>query len=150
MRVLLQRVLQASVHVEGNCISDIGPGLLVLAGFESADQPAELQWTAAKIVQMRIFQDEQGLMNRSVLDTGGDVLLVSQFTLHAQTKKGNRPSFIQSARPEQAIPLYELFIRELETALGRKIYTGQFGADMKVSLINDGPVTIWIDSLNRS
>lgn len=150
MRVLLQRVSRASVHIAGECRATIGPGLLLLAGFEAADTEAELQWTANKIVQLRIFTDEQGLMNRSVLETGGDILLVSQFTLHAQTKKGNRPSFIQAARPEQAIPLYEAFIRLLEQALGKKIQTGQFGADMQVSLVNDGPVTIWIDSLNRS
>jgi D-tyrosyl-tRNA(Tyr) deacylase len=128
---------------------DIGPGLLLLLGIESADTMEDIEWLAGKVVQMRIFNDENGVMNKSILETGGEVLLVSQFTLHASIKKGNRPSYIKAARPETAIPLYEAMIRQLTMALGKQIATGSFGADMQVALINDGPVTIWMDSKDR-
>ncbi len=149
MRVVIQRVLRADVSINGISNGAINKGLLVLAGFEEADKPEDLEWMASKIVQLRIFDDEQGVMNLSLKDKGYDLLLVSQFTLHAQTKKGNRPSYIRAARPELAIPLYEKFHAQLEAQLGRKIPTGEFGADMQVSLVNDGPVTIIIDSKNR-
>jgi D-aminoacyl-tRNA deacylase len=150
MRVVIQRVSEASVKVNGNVIGSIQTGLLVLVGIEDLDSSEDVEWLSNKIVQMRIFNDEVGLMNKSVLDVKGNVLLISQFTLHASTKKGNRPSFIQAARPEKAIPLYKEMINQLESLLGNTIATGQFGADMKVSLINDGPVTITIDSQNRN
>jgi D-aminoacyl-tRNA deacylase len=150
MRVVIQRVSEASVKVNGNVIGSIQTGLLVLVGIEDLDSSEDVEWLSNKIVQMRIFNDEAGLMNKSVLDVKGNVLLISQFTLHASTKKGNRPSFIQAARPEKAIPLYKEMINQLESLLGNTIATGQFGADMKVSLINDGPVTITIDSQNRN
>jgi len=146
MRAVLQRVSEASVTIEGEVTGAIGQGLLILLGIEDADTAADVAWLSKKIVQMRIFGDEAGLMNRSVQDIGGDILLISQFTLHAATKKGNRPSFIKAARPEKAIPLYENMIAQLSTDLGKAIATGTFGADMKVALINDGPVTIIIDS----
>jgi len=146
MRAVLQRVSQASVTIDGTVKGAIGAGLLVLLGIEAADTDADISWLSKKIVQMRIFGDEAGLMNRSVQDIGGEILLISQFTLHAATQKGNRPSFIKAARPEQAIPLYEKIIRQLESDLGRPVATGSFGADMKVALVNDGPVTIIIDS----
>ncbi|WP_118952785.1 D-aminoacyl-tRNA deacylase [Taibaiella helva] len=146
MRAVLQRVSQASVTIDGTVKGAIGAGLLVLLGIEAADTDADISWLSKKIVQMRIFGDEAGLMNRSVQDIGGEILLISQFTLHAATQKGNRPSFIKAARPEQAIPLYEKIIRQLEIDLGRPVATGSFGADMKVALVNDGPVTIIIDS----
>ena len=149
MRVIVQRVLQAGVTIEGQRISAIGAGLMVLVGFEESDKPEDIDWICSKIVQLRIFGDENGVMNISLKDTGGDLLLVSQFTLHASTKKGNRPSYIKSAKPETAIPLYENTIQKLESLLGKKIFTGEFGADMKVDLINEGPVTIAIDSKNR-
>ena len=149
MRVIVQRVSEASVAVEGDLISSIGIGLLVLAGFEESDTKEDLEWTAAKTTALRIFQDEDGLMNRSVKEVNGEILLVSQFTLHALTKKGNRPSFIKAAKPAVAIPLYEKFIFQVAKELGKNISTGIFGADMKVSLLNDGPVTIFIDSKNR-
>jgi D-aminoacyl-tRNA deacylase len=150
MRVVIQRVSEASVKVNGNVIGSIQTGLLVLVGIEDLDSSEDVEWLSNKIVQMRIFNDEAGLMNKSVLDVKGNLLLISQFTLHASTKKGNRPSFIQAARPEKAIPLYKEMINQLESLLGNTIATGQFGADMKVSLINDGPVTITIDSQNRN
>ena len=149
MRTTIQRVSEASVTIEGKVKSKIGLGLLVLAGFEDADTPEDLEWMSNKIVNLRIFNDENGLMNLSVKDVAGDIIIVSQFTLHALTKKGNRPSFIRAAKPEIAIPLYEQFVRLVEGALGKAIGTGEFGAEMKVALLNDGPVTINIDSKNR-
>ncbi len=149
MRAVIQRVREARVEVEGKAVSSIGPGLLVLLGIESGDGGEDLAWLAGKIANLRIFADAQGVMNRSVLETGGDLIVVSQFTLLAQTKKGNRPSYIRAARPEEAIPIYEAFVAEMERLLGRKVGTGVFGADMQVSLTNDGPVTIWIDSRSR-
>jgi D-tyrosyl-tRNA(Tyr) deacylase len=146
MRVLLQRVLEASVRIEGQIHSQIGKGMLVLVGIEEADTLEDIDWLVKKVVQLRIFPDEAGLMNQSVLDSQGELLVVSQFTLFAATKKGNRPSFIRAARPEQAIPLYELFLSQLSDALGKPVQSGIFGADMQVGLINDGPVTIWMDS----
>ncbi len=148
MRVTIQRVSEASVTIEGVVKSSIGKGLLVLAGFEEADTAEDLEWTSGKIVNLRIFEDGNEQMNLSVKDVAGDIILVSQFTLHALTKKGNRPSFIKAAKPDVAIPLYEKFIALLERDLGKGIGTGTFGADMKVALINDGPVTINIDSKN--
>ena len=149
MRVVIQRVSKASVAVEEKMISSIGNGMLVLAGFEHADTVDDLDWISAKIINLRIFNDEQGVMNLSVKDTGGEILLVSQFTLHASTKKGNRPSYIRAARPETAIPLYDKFILHLEYLLKKKVQTGRFGAMMQVCLTNDGPVTIIIDTRNR-
>jgi D-tyrosyl-tRNA(Tyr) deacylase len=149
MRILIQRVSEAAVHVEGNCISSINAGLLVLAGFEAEDTAEDLLWTAQKLVQLRIFSDDQGVMNLSVKEVKGDIIIVSQFTLHAATKKGNRPSYIRAAKPDIAIPLYQQFIATVSEQLGKPVGTGKFGADMKVSLINDGPVTIWIDSKNK-
>jgi D-tyrosyl-tRNA(Tyr) deacylase len=149
MRVTIQRVSEGSVTIDGNVKSKMGVGLLVLAGFEDADTLEDLEWMSGKIVNLRIFNDEGGLMNLSVKDIGGDVILVSQFTLHAMTKKGNRPSFIKAAKPEVAIPLYDSFLKLLERDLGKEIGSGKFGADMKVSLINDGPVTINIDSKQK-
>lgn len=149
MRVIIQRASEASVTIDGHIKSGIGRGLLVLAGFEEVDTIEDLEWMAAKIVSLRIFSDEKGLMNLSVKDIGGDIIVVSQFTLHAQTKKGNRPSFIRAAKPDKAIPLYEKFVFLVARELGKSIGTGEFGADMKVALINDGPVTIHIDSRNK-
>jgi len=149
MRVTIQRVSEASVTVDGNRISSIGRGLLVLSGFEEADTNEDLEWTAAKLVNLRIFTDQNELMNLSVKDIDGDIIVVSQFTLHALTKKGNRPSFIRAAKPDIAITLYEKFIFLVGKELGKNIGTGEFGGDMKVALINDGPVTINIDSKNR-
>lgn len=149
MRVVIQRVTQASITIEGKVKSSIGSGLLVLLGVEEADAQEDIEWLSSKIINLRIFNDSEGVMNVSVKDSNGGILLVSQFTLHASTKKGNRPSYIKAARPEQAIPLYEKMITQLEKDLGKQILTGEFGADMKVSLINDGPVTIIIDSKNR-
>ncbi|MBK8685101.1 MAG: D-tyrosyl-tRNA(Tyr) deacylase [Bacteroidetes bacterium] len=149
MRAVIQRVSQASVHIDGQLRSQIKQGLLVLLGIEELDQDEDIEWLCAKIMRMRIFSDAQGLMNLSLEDIQGDLLLISQFTLHASTKKGNRPSFIRAARPEQAIPLYEKMIQALESNLQKKIGTGIFGADMQVQLINDGPVTIIIDSKNK-
>lgn len=149
MRTIIQRVSHAGITIGGLPGSSIGPGLLVLAGIEDADGPEDIQWLSNKIVQLRVFDDEAGVMNRSLADTGGDILLVSQFTLMASTKKGNRPSYIRASKPEIAIPLYESLIAQMEKDLGRKIQTGVFGADMKVELLNDGPVTILIDTKNR-
>jgi D-aminoacyl-tRNA deacylase len=146
MRILLQRVSQASVTIEGQTKSSIGPGLLILLGIEHDDAPEDADWLCKKIAGLRIFSDAAGLMNLSVQDIDGNCLVVSQFTLHASTKKGNRPSFIRAARPETAIPLYEYFVQALEKETNRTVQTGAFGADMKVALINDGPVTIWMDS----
>lgn len=149
MRVTIQRVSEASVTIDGKVKSSIGKGLLVLAGFEEGDVQEDLEWMSSKIVHLRIFQDENGQMNLSVKDVSGEIIIVSQFTLHALTKKGNRPSFIRAAKPDMAIPLYEKFILQVEKDLEKKIGTGEFGADMKVALINDGPVTISIDSKNK-
>ena len=149
MRVLLQRVSRAAVHIEGSVYGQINTGLLVLLGIEAADTPEDIDWLCGKISRLRIFPDAAGVMNRSVTETGGDFLVISQFTLHASTKKGNRPSYIRAARPEQAVPLYEQFIETLRRVSGRTVATGRFGADMQVSLTNDGPVTIWIDSRAR-
>ncbi|NND94431.1 MAG: D-tyrosyl-tRNA(Tyr) deacylase [Flavobacteriales bacterium] len=146
MRIVLQRVSRASVISEGQLTGEIGEGLLLLVGIETEDTNEDIQWSSNKIVNMRIFPDEQGLMNRSLLDIGGEILAISQFTLHAKTKKGNRPSFIKAARPEQAIPLYNSFIHVCEELTGKKVQSGVFGAYMKVELINDGPVTIILDS----
>lgn len=146
MRAVVQRVSQASVVINGNSKGAIQRGLLVLLTVEDADTAQDLEWLSGKIVRLRIFNDDAGLMNRSVQDIGGDILLISQFTLFASTKKGNRPSFSRSARPEVAIPLYEQFIQRITADLGKPVQTGEFGADMKVSLTNDGPVTIVIDS----
>jgi D-tyrosyl-tRNA(Tyr) deacylase len=149
MIVVIQRVTEASVKIEGKVKSEIGVGLLILVGIEDADAAEDVSWLSKKIVNLRIFPDKNQVMNKSVTDIAGEVLLISQFTLHASTKKGNRPSYIKAARPEVAIPLYENFIQTLESELGKLIGTGEFGADMKVSLINDGPVTILIDSKDR-
>lgn len=150
MRVVLQRVLEASVTIDGVRTAAIGRGMLVLCGFEEADSPEDLDWMARKIAALRIFDDEDGVMNRSVVDVGEEILVVSQFTLMASTKKGNRPSYVAAARPEISIPLYERFKETLSAALGRPVACGVFGADMKVALINDGPVTICIDSKNKN
>lgn len=146
MRILIQRVSQAEVKIAGSAKANIGPGLLILLGIEPSDTAADIEWLTGKIIRLRIFNDEQGLMNRSVQDVQGDILVVSQFTLFASTRKGNRPSYSRSAPPEIAIPLYERFITSLQAGLGRPVQTGEFGADMKVGLINDGPVTLMIDS----
>ena len=149
MRVVIQRVTEASVTINNSIRSSIGKGLLVLAGIEDADTQEDIDWLSAKIVQLRIFNDADGVMNLSLKDIGGELLLVSQFTLQASTKKGNRPSYIKASKPPLAIPLYEKLIVRLEQELGRSIGTGEFGADMKVALLNDGPVTIIIDSKNK-
>lgn len=149
MRVVIQRVNHASVTIEGLQKAAIGKGLLVLVGIEDADVDEDIQWLSSKMVNLRIFDDENKIPNISVKDTGGDILLVSQFTLHASTKKGNRPGYTKAARPETAIPMYEKLIKQLEQDLGKSIHTGTFGADMKVALLNDGPVTILIDTKNR-
>ncbi len=148
MRLVVQRVIEASVMVDGAYTGRIGGGLMILVGFEEEDGEGDIAYAVKKVVNLRIFDDDNGVMNISLLDKDGSVLVVSQFTLYAQTRKGNRPSYIKAARPEKAIPLYERFIGELEAALGKKVETGVFGAEMKVSLINDGPVTIWIDTKN--
>jgi D-aminoacyl-tRNA deacylase len=149
MRVVIQRVSRASVSVGGKEISSIGRGMLALAGFEHADTSDDLEWMSAKIVNLRIFDDQAGVMNLSVKETGGGILLISQFTLHAATKKGNRPSYIRAAPPETSVPLYNLFIDKVTGQLGKEIGAGIFGAEMKVDLVNEGPVTIIIDSKNR-
>lgn len=149
MRAVLQRVTQASVTIEGQINGSITSGLLILLGIEDADNLEDIQWLVRKIINMRIFNDENGVMNRSVLDIQGEALIISQFTLHASTKKGNRPSYIKAAKPEIAIPLYETFVQAFKDESGLKVETGIFGADMKVALLNDGPVTIIIDSKNR-
>jgi D-tyrosyl-tRNA(Tyr) deacylase len=149
MRVIIQRVSTASVTINEAVKSAIGPGLLILLGIEAADNAEDIEWLCQKIIQLRIFNDENGLMNRSVQDISGEMLVVSQFTLHASTKKGNRPSFIRAARPETAIPLYEQFVATLQNRSQLSVKTGEFGADMKVSLVNDGPVTLFIDSRQK-
>jgi D-tyrosyl-tRNA(Tyr) deacylase len=149
MRVVIQRVSHASVKIDGLLKSQIGRGLLVLVGFEAADTQDDLAWMSRKLLGLRIFDDEAGVMNRSVMDVAGDVLIVSQFTLHAMTAKGNRPSYIRAAGHDIAIPLYEQFLAEVSRGLGKEVGSGQFGADMKVELLNDGPVTICMDSKNK-
>ena len=149
MRVVLQRVSRASVSIGGKPRSSIGKGLLVLLGIEEADGPEDIDWLAGKVARLRIFNDEQGVMNRSVIDHRGAFLVVSQFTLHARTKKGNRPSYIRAAAPDTAIPLYEAFVQKLHEVSGLPVETGDFGADMQVELVNDGPVTLLIDSKQR-
>jgi D-tyrosyl-tRNA(Tyr) deacylase len=149
MRIVLQRVSEASVKIDGEINGQIGNGLLVLLGIETNDTSEDIDWLLGKIMLMRIFSDSEGKMNESVLDQNGEMLIISQFTLHASTKKGNRPSFIKAARPEIAIPLYEEFISKAEKEIPGKVQTGKFGADMKVSLVNDGPVTILLDSKNK-
>ena len=149
MRILVQRVRRAAVEIDGAEYSRIGQGLLVLVGIEAADGAEDIEWLVKKLLGLRIFDDEQGVMNLDVRQVGGDILAVSQFTLHASTKKGNRPSYIRSAPEAISRPLYEQFVARVEAELGRKVPTGIFGADMQVSLVNDGPVTIWIDSKNK-
>jgi D-tyrosyl-tRNA(Tyr) deacylase len=149
MRAVIQRVSCASITIGGQRASEIQNGLLILLGIEETDTSEDVEWLAGKIVRLRLFNDEAGVMNRSIQESGGDLLVVSQFTLFASTKKGNRPSYIRAARPETASPLYESFVQKLSSELGKPVKTGQFGADMKVTLTNDGPVTILIDSKNR-
>jgi len=149
MRVVIQRVANASVLIDNTIKAAIQQGLLVLIGIEDADTTADIEWLSNKIVNLRVFDDGNKVPNISVKDMDGDILLVSQFTLHAATKKGNRPSYIKASKPDVAIPLYEKMITQLENDLGKKIFTGEFGADMKVSLLNDGPVTIWIDTKDK-
>lgn len=149
MKAVIQRVSQASVTIEGQIVADIQQGLLVLVGFEDEDNFEDINWLTAKIANLRIFGDENHVMNLSLKDINGEMIIVSQFTLHALTKKGNRPSYIKASKPDVAIPLYESFIVQMEAELGKKVQTGQFGADMKVSLLNDGPVTLIIDTKNK-
>ncbi len=149
MRLVIQRVTHASVTIEGALKSKIEKGLLILVGIEDADTDADINWLAQKVVNLRIFDDENGVMNRSVMDVNGEILIVSQFTLHAMTAKGNRPSYIRASKPDFAIPMYEKFCAKVSELLGKEVGTGQFGADMKVELLNDGPVTILIDSQRK-
>jgi len=149
MRAVIQRVTHAYVTIGGKIKSQIGAGVLVFVGIEDRDTDEDIEWLGNKIVNLRIFNDENGVMNKSVIEVGGEILAVSQFTLHAMTKKGNRPSYIKASKPETAIPVYEKFCSKIENLLGKEIGTGEFGADMQVELLNDGPVTIWIDSKNR-
>lgn len=149
MKAVIQRVSKASVTIEGNKVANIQKGLLVLIGIEDADNKEDINWLTTKIANLRIFNDEKDVMNLSLKEVDGDMIIVSQFTLHASTKKGNRPSYLKASKPEIAIPLYESFIKQMETELSKKVQTGQFGADMKVALLNDGPVTIIIDTKNK-
>ena len=149
MKVVIQRVSEASVTIDNSVKSAINKGYMILLGIEEADSAEDIDWLSKKIIGLRIFSDAEGKMNLDIKEVNGDILLISQFTLHAQTKKGNRPSYIKAARPEQAIPLYEQFIKQLGVEFGKPIFTGEFGADMKVTLVNDGPVTIIIDSKNK-
>ncbi len=149
MKAVIQRVSQASVIINNVKVADIGLGLLILVGIEDADTKEDIDWLTAKISQLTIFNDENEVMNKSVQDVNGDIIVVSQFTLHASTKKGNRPSYLKASKPNVAIPLYEAFVASIEKAIKKKVQTGQFGADMKVNLINDGPVTIIIDTKNK-
>jgi D-tyrosyl-tRNA(Tyr) deacylase len=149
MKAVIQRVSQASVTIQDQVVAQIQTGLLVLIGIEEADVQEDLQWLSSKIANLRIFSDANGVMNVSVKEKGGDVIVVSQFTLQASTKKGNRPSYIKAARPEIALPIYESFVQQMESELEKKVQTGQFGADMKVALVNDGPVTLIIDTKNK-
>lgn len=149
MRTVIQRVSKARVTVEGKVISSIGEGLLLLLGIVAEDSDEDIDWLVKKVLNLRIFNDGSGVMNKSILDIGGEIIVVSQFTLHASTKKGNRPSYIKAAKPENAIPLYERFVHKMELEFGKKVGMGIFGADMKVDLLNDGPVTIIIDTKNK-
>lgn len=149
MKAVIQRVSQASVKINNEIVAQIQKGLLVLIGIEEADNQEDIYWLTAKIANLRIFGDENNVMNLSLKDSDGEIIVVSQFTLHAATKKGNRPSYIKAAKPDIAIPVYESFVKHMETELGKKVQTGQFGADMKVSLVNEGPVTIIIDTKNK-
>ena len=149
MRLLIQRVARASVNIDGGSFSGIGPGLLVFVGIEDADGQEDIDWLVKKVSQLRVFDDADGVMNLDVMQTGGDILVVSQFTLHASTRKGNRPSYIRAAGEKVAVPLYEGFKESLAKAIGKEVASGVFGADMQVELVNDGPVTIWIDSRSR-
>ena len=149
MRAVIQRVTSANVVINNTIRSAISNGLLILVGIEDSDTPEDLIWLSGKVVNLRIFNDANGVMNESVIEQGGDILVVSQFTLHASTKKGNRPSYIKASKPPIAIPLYEQFVQQLQTDLGKPVSTGEFGADMKVSLLNDGPITIVIDTKNK-
>lgn len=149
MKAVIQRVSKASVTIEGSKVADIQQGLLVLLGIEDADTQEDIAWLSKKISNLRIFNDENGVMNTSILDVQGDAIVVSQFTLHASTKKGNRPSYLKASKPDVAIPLYERFVQQFELELGKKVQTGEFGADMKVELLNDGPVTIIIDTKDK-
>ena len=149
MKTVIQRVKRASVSIGGTITSSIGKGLMVLVGIEDADDDSDVEWLCNKIVQLRIFDDNEGVMNLSVLETGGEILAVSQFTLHAKTRKGNRPSYIMAARPEIAIPIYNNFVKKLSKLMGKEIKTGEFGAMMDIELINEGPVTIIIDTKNK-
>ena len=146
MRILIQRVSNASVSISGKIVSEIGQGLLVLLGVENADDEKDIEYLSQKLVNLRIFNDENGVMNLSVQDVNGEIMIVSQFTLHARTRKGNRPSYIDAAKPEISIPMYEKFCKTVELLLSKPVKTGEFGADMQVNLVNDGPVTIWMDS----
>lgn len=149
MKTVIQRVSKASVTIEGKKVADIKSGLLILLGIINEDTMEDIQWLTKKIVNLRIFNDDNGVMNTSIKDIDGDIIVVSQFTLHASTKKGNRPSYIKAAKPDIAIPLYQKFVQQIENHLGKKVQTGEFGADMKVELLNDGPVTILIDSKDK-
>lgn len=149
MKVVIQRVTRSSVTIHGNIVASIDKGLLILLGIIDEDTKSDITWLSNKIANLRIFEDENGVMNKSVIDVSGEAIVVSQFTLHASTKKGNRPSYIKAAKPEIAVPIYEAFVKQLEMDLGKKVQTGEFGADMKVELINDGPVTIIIDTKNK-
>jgi D-tyrosyl-tRNA(Tyr) deacylase len=149
MKAVIQRVSQSSITIKGEIVASIQKGLLILVGIEEADTKEDIEWLSSKIVNLRIFGDENDIMNLSVKDVNGEVIIVSQFTLHASTKKGNRPSYIKAAKPDIAIPLYKQFVQQFEKDLEKKVQTGQFGADMKVSLLNDGPVTILIDTKNK-
>ncbi len=150
MKLVIQRVSEASVTIDSIVKSRIGTGVLVLVGIEEEDKQEDIDWLGNKLINLRIFPDDEGVMNRSLIQVDGEALIISQFTLHASTKKGNRPSYIKAARPETAIPLYESFINKIESLLGKSVGTGEFGADMKVGLVNDGPVTILIDSKNKT
>jgi D-tyrosyl-tRNA(Tyr) deacylase len=150
MKSVIQRVSKASVTIEGEKVANIQTGLLILLGIEDADTQEDIAWLSKKIANLRIFNDENGVMNRSLIDVDGEAIVVSQFTLHASTKKGNRPSYIKAAKPPVAIPLYEAFVQQFETDIQKKVQTGEFGADMKVELLNDGPVTILIDTKNKN
>lgn len=149
MRIVIQRVSESAVRIDDEIKAEITKGLLILLGIEDSDNQEDIEWLSNKIVNLRIFDDQDGVMNKSIQDIGGDILLISQFTLHASTKKGNRPSYIKAAKPDIAIPLYQAFIETIELKLGKPIGTGEFGADMKVSLVNDGPVTICMDTKNK-
>ena len=149
MKVVIQRVIQASVTIQQQLHASIGRGIMILVGIQADDHEEDIEWLSSKICNLRIFDDENGVMNKSILEDGGEILVISQFTLHASTKKGNRPSYIKAAKPEISIPLYEQFCKDLSGALGKEIGTGTFGADMKVELLNDGPVTICMDTKNK-